>query len=202
MMHCLYPSRHLTLVAFVALALAPACDEPLAEGAELEAFERDGDPAGGPDEFTAPNDPVYTYNGWTPWTSDELPPVGCDPGSLVGQFGCSGSWCDNVRLDCVPTGQSAGGSYWTGYFSEEGYNYRLCASGSWMSGIACKGGWCDNVAIQCTSYPGITAKDCFWTGWISEEGGGTLTFGPGMWARGAQCSGSRCDNMRFMICRY
>lgn len=200
-MHCTYRSRHFALVAY--LALVPACESPdEPASADNEELAGDASPAGAPDRFAAPAEPVFTYNGWTPWTSEEYPPVGCDPGSLVGEFGCSGGWCDNVRLDCVPTGQSAGGSSWTSYFSEEGTNYRQCAEGAWMTGIACKGGWCDDVAIQCTSYPNITAKDCYWTGWISEEGGGTLTFGPGFYARGALCGGSRCDNMRFLICRY
>lgn len=201
MMHCTYPPRHFALAAIV--ALAPACESPdEPASADNEEYAGDAGPAGAPDEFAAPAEPVFTYNGWTPWTSEEYPPVGCDPGSLVGEFGCSGGWCDNVRLDCVPTGQSAGGSSWTSYFSEEGTNYRQCGEGAWMTGIACKGGWCDDVAIQCTSYPNIAAKDCYWTGWISEEGGGTLTFGPGFYARGALCGGSRCDNMRFLICRY
>jgi hypothetical protein len=173
----------------------------VADAASVADEADEAERAGVDDERHARPAAVATQSGWTPWVSEENPPVSCDPGSLVNQFGCSGSNCDNNRLFCAPTGAAAVGAYWTAYFSEEGDNSRLCADGSWMSGLACRGSYCDNISLLCTGYPALSPKDCFWTGWISEEGGGTLSFGPSYYARGAQCQGSYCDNKRFYVCR-
>jgi hypothetical protein len=195
-----YRPRQFALLAAAALSLH--CDSDIDDRTADEVGPEEH-PAldGAPDTFAVDVPPLSTWSGWTPWTSEEYPPVTCDPGSMVAHFGCKGGWCDNVRLYCIPTGLPSSDSHWTSYFSEEGTNFSECEPGYWMSGIACKGGWCDNVSIQCTHYPSITEKDCFWTGWISEEGDGTLMFGPGFFARGAKCSGGWCDNMRFLVCR-
>lgn len=178
----------------------------LGSGCEVVEVEEDAEESQRPpqaaDELAAELEPAGVYAGWTYPTSEERPPANCDPGSMVNQFGCSGGWCDNVRLYCVPTGEVTAGATWTSYFSEEGVSYRVCPLRHWMSGISCRGGWCDNVSIECTYYPNVAEPQvCFWTGWISEEGGGTLAFGPGFYARGAQCSGGYCDNMRFYVCQ-
>jgi hypothetical protein len=141
------------------------------------------------------------YSGWTPYTSEEYPPIVCDSGAGMNSVQCSGSNCDNTRAYCQPTGGSVGGSYWTGYFSEESTNYRYCNAGYWMTGLSCNGSYCDNNALQCTYIYGITATNCYWTGWVSEEGGGTLSFGHHYYARGMQCSGGHCDNKRFYVCQ-
>lgn len=139
--------------------------------------------------------------GWTPYTSEENPPIMCDGSSLVAAVQCSGAYCDNTRFLCQPTGGSRGSSYWTSYFSEEGTNYRDCAPSHWITGLACKGGWCDNVSLQCSYMGNITPVNCYWTGWVSEEGGGLLQFGTGYYARSVQCSGANCDNKRFYVCQ-
>lgn len=183
-------------IALAAAALLGGCDpEDAPEAAELLDVDDEAE-----DLAAAPR-PSFTYSGWTPYTSEEYPPIGCDPGSLVSRFGCSGSYCDNVRMYCAPSGRTAGSSYWTGYFSEEGYDYRQCDAGFWLSGMACRGSYCDNISLQCTYYPQVTPRNCFWTGWISEEGGGELPFGLGYHARGVQCDRSYCDNKRFFVCQ-
>lgn len=141
------------------------------------------------------------YSGWTPYTSEEYPPIHCDSASLVNSVQCKGSYCDNIRFYCNPTGGSLGGSYWTSYFSEEGTNYRYCGAGEWVTGLSCTGGWCDNISLQCSYVGNVTPVNCHWTGWVSEEGGGTLSFGAGYYARGVQCSGGNCDNKRFYVCQ-
>jgi hypothetical protein len=113
---------------------------------------------------------------WTPWVSEE----GGGPASIctawneaaVG-FGCSGGWCDNVRLLCetLPFNATLDPStdFWSGYFSEEhdeygtvistGWypyfdeNYHVC-HGGWgqpglVNGIRCSGSSCDNISIEC-----------------------------------------------------
>lgn len=187
---------HPCLLAVLAVGAGCDLDDPgdLGEPDAAEVREADALAA-------EPGPPAATYSGWTPYTSEEGPPIGCDPGSLVSRFGCSGSYCDNVRMYCGPTGATAGVPYWTAYFSEEGTNYRQCASGHWVTGLSCRGRYCDDVSLQCTYYGGLSAHNCYWTGWISEEGGGTLGFGASYYAVGAQCRGSYCDNKRFLVCQ-
>lgn len=151
------------------------------------------------EELTSTEQAVYS--GWTPYTSEEFPPISCDSGSLMSYVQCTGRYCDNIRAYCSPTGGGLGGSYWTGYFSEEGGGPAVCATGYWVTGLSCQGDYCDNVALQCSYISGITAYNCYWTGWISEEGGGTLYFGAGYYARGARCDGNYCDNMSFYVCQ-
>ena len=139
--------------------------------------------------------------GWTAYTSEEYAPIVCDSGSLMNSVQCSGSYCDNIRAYCQPTGGSVGPSSWTSYFSEESPNYRYCASGYWVTGIACTGSYCDNISIQCTRIYNVSTLNCYWTGWVSEESGGTLSFGYHYYPRGVQCNGSNCDNKRFYVCQ-
>jgi len=139
--------------------------------------------------------------GWTPWTSEEYPPIVCDSGSLFNAVQCSGSYCDNTSAYCQASGGSVGPSSWTSYFSEEGTNYRYCPAGYWVTGLACRGNYCDDISLQCTRIYSISEANCYWTGWVSEEGGGYLSFGSRYYARGAQCNGSNCDNKRFYVCQ-
>jgi hypothetical protein len=139
--------------------------------------------------------------GWTPYTSEENPPIICDSASLMNQVQCRGDYCDDTRAYCQASGGSVGPSYWTSYFSEESTNYRYCNAGYWVTGLACSGSYCDNNALQCTYIYGISAINCYWTGWVSEEGGGLLSFGYHYYARGMQCDGSNCDNKRFYVCQ-
>ena len=139
--------------------------------------------------------------GWTNWTSEEYPPIGCDSGSGMTDFQCRGSYCDDIRAYCGSTGGTVGSSYWTSPFSEEGSAKAVCSSGYWVTGMSCTGRYCDNVALQCTALGGISEKNCYWTGWVSEENGGTLSFGTGYFMRGARCSGRYCDNMSFLVCQ-
>ncbi|MBK8265079.1 MAG: hypothetical protein IPK80_27580 [Nannocystis sp.] len=149
--------------------------------------------------------PQEVKSGWTPWTSEEGPPVVCDPGSVLTGFGCSGGKCDNVRLHCTAANVPALHTYWTPYFSEEGGGFGGCPINSRVTGIVCQGGNCDKISLQCTStFSGVyfpkVPINCWWTGWVSEENGGTLWLNAGWKVRGVQCSGSRCDNKRFQIC--
>lgn len=142
-----------------------------------------------------------TISGWTPYTSEEFPPISCDSSSLLSAVQCSGNYCDNIRATCTPTAGSRGGSTWTSYFSEEGTSWRYCGSNQWVTGLACTGSNCDNISLQCTTMTGISWHNCYWTGWVSEENGGYLSFGNNYFTVGAQCSGSNCDNKRFYACQ-
>lgn len=193
------------LAAVLGLAGLGGCDveavEPDAVEADADAVEADAADIDAPGDIRVGHAPAYTYNGWTPYTSDEFPPIGCDPGSMVNGARCTHNYCDNISLLCEPTGAAAGNSYWTPYFSEEGAGNQVCADRHWLSGLACKGSYCDNIALLCTYYPDVEPKHCYWTGWMSEEGGGALNFGPGYYARGAQCEHSYCDNKRYYVCQ-
>ncbi len=114
---------------------------------------------------------------WTPWVSEEQggPATTCSDwsDSAVG-FGCSGRYCDNVRLLCetmpYQTTRDWSTDYWTGYFSEEDDPYATVYSAGWyryedkyyrvchntsdyaglVGGIRCSGSYCDNISIECT----------------------------------------------------
>lgn len=113
---------------------------------------------------------------WTPWVSEEGggPATQCNAWNeaAVG-FGCSGSYCDNVRLLCetmpFSTTLDSSTDYWTGWFSEEHDSYSTWYSSGWypwanenyrvchntdsqpgiVSGIRCNGSYCDNISIEC-----------------------------------------------------
>lgn len=182
--------------AFGGASLLSAC---LVETADLDSLELNSE-ARGEEESVASTEQAVIW-GWTPWVSEEDPPITCDGGSLMSSIQCSGRYCDNIRAYCRPTGGTLGGSYWTTYFSEEGTSSRYCNANHWVTGISCTGRYCDNISLQCSYIGNKTPRYCYWTGWVSEEGGGTLSFGSGYYARGAQCFGSYCDNKRFYVCQ-
>jgi hypothetical protein len=137
---------------------------------------------------------------WTGWTSDGLPPLECEPGRLVNGAECSGSYCDNIRLDCTPASATYGFSYWTTAFSEEATNSRLCGSGEWVTGLSCSGSYCDNVSLECTQITNRAVGACYWSRWITD--GSSPFWAPsGYYVRGAQCYGRYCDDMRFYYCQ-
>jgi hypothetical protein len=187
----------MVFVAFVGLALSGACGVPEQEDTAPSA-END---IKSTEQAMSSVGPM-TYWGWTPYTSEEYPPIACDSNSLMAAVQCSGDYCDNTRAYCEPTvGSRGSSSYWTSYFSEEGTNYRICDPGYWVTGLSCTGDYCDNTSLQCSRMENITRVNCYWTGWVSEENGGTLWFGNGYYIRGAQCSGDYCDNKRFLVCQ-
>jgi hypothetical protein len=145
------------------------------------------------------------FSGWTEYTSEEHPPINCDSGSLINDAQCTGSYCDNIRLFCVPTGLTLGQSDFKRYFSDEDGGTFICDDGYWVTGLACTGRYCDNVSLQCSyignaSNQNVPGHDCKWTSFTSEENG-ILWFGDGYYARGANCRGDYCDNIRFWVCK-
>ncbi|MEP7121050.1 MAG: hypothetical protein ABJE95_09080 [Byssovorax sp.] len=141
-------------------------------------------------------------NSWTPFTSDGLPPLYCDSGSLMSSVRCTGRYCDNIATYCQNDGVGKPGAQRaTPYFSDEN-PAMLCNVDEWVTSISCTGSYCDNVSLTCTKLvtPNVVHNSCMWTGWVSEEFGGQLNFPAGYYMAGAQCSGSYCDNMRFWVC--
>lgn len=114
---------------------------------------------------------------WTPWVSEENggPWTACSywDEAAVG-FGCSGQYCDNIRMLCETFNDgislNPSSDYHTAWFSEEGLppdvgttgippNMGVCESGitgtidstqpSVMSGAHCTGKYCDNMQLEC-----------------------------------------------------
>lgn len=135
---------------------------------------------------------------WTGWTSEELPPLECEAGRLINGAECSGSYCDNIRVDCTDAAVSYGSSYWTTNISEE-TGARYCGPNEWATGIQCRDGYCDNVYLECTQITNRSVGSCYWSGWISD---GTVPSraSAGYYLRGAECRGWWCDDMRFYYC--
>jgi hypothetical protein len=181
----------------------------------------------------ASSSPTCAALYWTPWVSEE----GGGPASICTAWdeaavgvGCSGRYCDNVRLLCetLPFNITLDPAtdYWTNYFSEEhddlaqwqssGWypwsdeNYRIChrtTTAGLVSGITCQGSYCDNVAIECTKpvkYVGDTryAVDVTNCSWTpwQSEEQGSRDFGWNRYITGVECQGSYCDNKRFYVC--
>jgi hypothetical protein len=57
---------------------------------------------------------------------------------------CSGSYCDNLSVECTTTNLAKYNCTWAGPFSEEQAAY-LAPSGRAISGIWCSGSYCDNM---------------------------------------------------------
>ena len=89
--------------------------------------------------------------------------------------------------------------WWTGLFSEEGSNSRICSPG-FVTGIECDGDYCDKVNLECMSFAEAAPKSCAWMSEsLSEEDGGVMNFG-GKYLAGVECNGDYCDNLRFYVC--
>ena len=139
---------------------------------------------------------------WMGWTSEEFQPLVCGAGRLVRGFDCFGSYCDQVSIDCIPSGAQHGESHWTSYFSEEGSgaaDERHCPWGEFVTGVACSGSYCDELSLRCTEAIGTGFSSCQWSGWYSEEQGPFQT-PSGRFIKGVECSGSYCDNKRYRHC--
>jgi hypothetical protein len=161
---------------------------------------------------------AYGYY-WGTSTSEEYPPSACrSSGDFVSGFRCSGSHCDNVRVECDATGLPVRSRIWTRQISEEDVssgvcmnvsdgsvrcnNYlQICAETAFITGVSCSGRYCDNLSLECTYLTNFVRTGCYWTHWVSEENGGTILFPGGYYANGMECSGGYCDNKRFYICQ-
>jgi len=139
--------------------------------------------------------------GWTPFTSEELQPVECNPGTAVTGVACRGKYCDDVAIFCreVRWSLPMGASYWTQWISEE-TTFATCGIDEVMSGLACRGKYCDDLSIRCTQVTRKASVGCHWSGPQSEEDG-FVAFGNGDVARAARCSGKYCDLMEFYVCK-
>ncbi len=116
--------------------------------------------------------------GWTGWISDGSNHYTyCDWDEGISAFGCSGSYCDNVRLYCqnLLTGMTldSGTDHFTTWFSEE------------------TGG---DITVQ--EGEGFGSSHRLNERYCNSHVPGTLdAFGPAVVA-GYQCSGSYCDNQQ------
>jgi hypothetical protein len=145
--------------------------------------------------------PMQGYAYWTSSTSEEYPPIGCQPGDLISGVSCAGSNCDNLALNCAETNYAPAVRSWRPFISEESPNTQICPSVGFMTGLACQGRYCDNIAVECSiMYGHARSGTCHWTGAISEEGG-VLSFSTSYYAAGVACSGNYCDNVSFYVCR-
>jgi hypothetical protein len=137
---------------------------------------------------------------WSGWVSEELPNLECSSGNLIRGGECSGSYCDNIRVDCSGVAGSFGNAYWTTFFSDEGAsNYRKCGPKHWVTGIDCSGSWCDNLSLECTEVTNRDVGSCKWSPWYSEENG-AFQAPSGYYVRGIACSGNFCDNLQYYYC--
>lgn len=188
------PHRFLTTFLFGAALLATGC---AVDDLESDEFD-DLDESSGLDDPSLGTTEQAVVSGWTPYTSEEYPPITCDGSSLVTGVQVTGVYGDNTRLLCQPTNLTKTDSYWTPYFSEEYNSMTYCDVGYWMTGMTCQGRYCDNVSIQCSKIPNSFIQRVRGTWEISEEDP-KFYFFPGEYAVGAMCTGRYCDNLRFAV---
>lgn len=216
----LFVLRTTALAILIGVGSAAGCDvdEDLSPE-ELELLEADladpsaedlttapegGEPYVGVDDraadLTAASDPV-AYS-WLPWHSEETPGASyCGANQVVTGFDCSGSYCDNVRLECHGYGTTVTNSgSWSGWFEHNGKTNHVCPSGTKITGIDCWGDDCDNINIRCTAAPGLDTARCAWSAWYSEENSSPFYAAAGDAIQGIWCSGTRCDNKSFYVC--
>ena len=149
--------------------------------------------------------------GFAASVSDETPPSSCGNG-LVAGISCAGSYCDNIKPICGPTGlHLIQDIEWTRFVSEEGTGASCSVVNSnskdgsgqpgFITGFACRGKYCDEIALECVgladAFP--SSSGCRWTHWVSEETP-ALRFPQRYAATQMQCKGRYCDNKRFFIC--
>ncbi|PRQ02431.1 hypothetical protein ENSA5_23580 [Enhygromyxa salina] len=144
------------------------------------------------------------FRTWTGYVSEENPPLICSNRYAARGFDCSGSYCDNVSMDCRYLSATIGESSWIPYFSEEGSatadEGHCWGSNQWMTGVVCSGSYCDNLSLRCTAFPGTSAGDCHWSSWYSEEQ--SPFYAPfGYYIKGLECDGNYCDNKRYRYCK-
>jgi len=138
-------------------------------------------------------------SGWSSRTSEEYPPLTVSNLHLIDAFFCSERYCDNLYIRKAHINRQFGTNYWSGYFSEEGTNFRTCAGNAFMTGVSCKGSYCDNISIQCTTLQNTTKNHCAWTPYFSEEA--AYNYLPtGTYAAGMRCQGRYCDNKSIYAC--
>jgi len=185
----LHRIRRFAPIFTVLLAALVGCvDDPDLDPAALDV----------PDDAELGSTAQGVISGWTPYTSEEYPPITCDGSSLVNGVQVTGPYGDNIRLLCQPTNLIKGDSYWTPYFSEEHRGMTYCAISYWMTGLTCRGRYCDEVSIQCSKISDTFIKRIRGTWGISEEDPKYLFF-PGEYAVGAYCMGPYCDDLHFGV---
>ncbi|MEM7158774.1 MAG: hypothetical protein AAF799_38385 [Myxococcota bacterium] len=194
-------------------AQGPGPEDGLADETdpEPEASTGEGlfDDADRPDEIAARPDP----SAWAflPWHSEENGGGSeCPEGQVVTGFDCSGSYCDNVRIECHDFGTTVDDDgTWSLRFEREhspgpgapGSVKRghVCPSGEKMTGVDCFGNFCDDLSIECTPAPGLNTNRCAWQGPYSEEQ--SPYYAPFNAAiQGVWCNGTHCDNKWYLEC--
>ena len=86
---------------------------------------------------------------WSGWFSDEDPHgYECPNGGYVSGVGCSGMYCDSIRIRCTNTStkQASGNYRSTKYFSA---GKEVCDQGQFVVGIRCKGKYCSTIQLVC-----------------------------------------------------
>ncbi|GAB4560665.1 MAG: hypothetical protein Tsb0020_07550 [Haliangiales bacterium] len=214
-------NRYQKLCAVIAAGVAvigiTGCDldsaAELPGGAEPDAFLdtgewSSGDPTGSTDstdwlsplgtDFHAEAHPPH----WTEWTTDGAPALTSGARFLTQGLRCSGRYCDDVGLLSVESGYAHTNSWWTGNFSEEGTNYRVCEDNGFVTGLKCSGSYCDNLSLRCSQLDnGGVRTGCYWTAPISEESGGRFVAPESMYVAGMRCSGRYCDSKSLYLCQ-
>ncbi len=152
------------------------------------------------------DDISYSRGAWTGWFSEEdSAQANCPTNSFVVRAQCSGRYCDNLRLHCVPFATNSDYAFVSNappkeskWFSEEGGGSGSCGSGYAVVGMRCSGRYCDNISLKCRKWGSKGDTDFtpypVKTKYFSEEGGGKseMTYGP---ISKVFCSGRYCDKM-------
>lgn len=88
---------------------------------------------------------------WSRWFSEESPNSESSKSDFVSGVGCSGRYCDNIRLRLFRSSvlENSESCHWSERFSEERPNQMMCNAGEFVAGLRCTGGYCDNISLYC-----------------------------------------------------
>ncbi|NPD22218.1 MULTISPECIES: hypothetical protein [Corallococcus] len=95
-----------------------------------------------------PSNAGYGSKSWTRSFSEETTtPTLCPSGYWATGVSCTGSFCDNVSLECTNiTGRTATDCYWSSWISDETAPFQAPEE-YFIRGAKCRGWYCDDISL-------------------------------------------------------
>jgi len=129
---------------------------------------------------------------WSEWTSEESGETMAQSIAVSG-IGCSGRYCDKVRMRFEISHQVGLIADWSAWASDDTSNQvSSCPAKHVAVQIGCKGKFCDEVRLRCASYPKLNPGDVWQSGWFSEEDAGQAVCPADYLLTAVECHARKC----------
>lgn len=89
---------------------------------------------------------TLTSRSWTSYFSEEATNFRRCTGFMTG-LAATGSYSDNLSMECTTSSRSARNCVWSAWFSEEDPNFEA-PTGTFVRALQCSGGSCDNMRAE------------------------------------------------------